>query len=73
MYVRVTQVMAQFIDALERAHDAIITSLQRQSEVATSFWRCSDVFIASCVCLEYMSGVNEPHFINASKDAYFPY
>ena len=30
------------------AHDAIITSLLRQNDVATSFWRKNDVIIASC-------------------------
>ena len=33
----------------QRAHDAIITPLWRQNDVATSFWRNNDVIIASCV------------------------
>ena len=33
----------------KRAHDAIITSLWRQNDVATSFRRHNDVIIASCV------------------------
>ena len=32
----------------QRAHDAKITSLWRQNDVATSFWRHNDVIIASC-------------------------
>ena len=31
-------------------YDVIITSLLRQKDVATSFWRNNDVIIASCVC-----------------------
>ena len=31
-----------------RAHDAITTSLLRQNDVATSFWRNNDVIISSC-------------------------
>ena len=33
---------------IPRAHDAITTSLLRQNDVATSFWRNNDVVIASC-------------------------
>ena len=32
----------------QRTHDAKITSLWRQNNVATSFWRHNDVIIASC-------------------------
>ena len=32
----------------QRAHDAIIMSLWRRNDVATSFWRHNDVIIASC-------------------------
>ena len=32
-----------------RKHDAIISSLWRQNDVATSFWRHNDVIFASCV------------------------
>ena len=32
----------------QRAHDAIITSLWRQNDVATLFWRHNDVIFASC-------------------------
>ena len=32
----------------QRTHDAIMTSLLRQNNVATSFWRNNDVVIASC-------------------------
>ena len=35
--------------ASQRAHDAITTSLLRQNDVATSFWRHNDVIITSCV------------------------
>ena len=33
----------------QRTHDVIITSLLRQNDVATSFWRNNDVVITSCV------------------------
>ena len=33
----------------QRAHDAIMTSLWRQNDVATSFWRHNEVIFASCV------------------------
>ena len=33
----------------QRTHDAVITSLLRQNDVATSFWRYNFVIIASCV------------------------
>ena len=33
----------------QRTHDAIITVLLRQNDVATSFWRNNDIIIASCV------------------------
>ena len=35
-----------FIPASQRTHDAMITSLLRQNDVATSFWRNNDVIIA---------------------------
>ena len=35
--------------AARRTHNAIITSLLRQNDVATSFWRNNDVIIATCV------------------------
>ena len=41
----------------QRAHDAIITSLWRQNDVATSFWRPNNVNIASFVCWVVMSFV----------------
>ena len=34
---------------IEWAHDALITSLLRQNEVATSFWRHNDVIFTLCV------------------------
>ena len=34
---------------LQRTHDVMVTSLLRQDDVATSFWRNNDVIIASCV------------------------
>ena len=33
----------------QRGHDAIMMSLWRQNDVATSFWRHNDVIIASCI------------------------
>ena len=33
----------------QRSHDLIITSLLRQNDVATSFWRNNDVIFTSCV------------------------
>ena len=33
----------------QRTHDAKITALLRQNDVAASFWRNNDVIIASCV------------------------
>ena len=33
----------------QRTHDVKITSLLRQNDVATSFWRHNDVILASCV------------------------
>ena len=33
----------------QRAHNTITTSLLRQNDVATLFWRNNDVIIASCV------------------------
>ena len=33
----------------QRTRDATITSLLRQNDAMTSFWRNNDVFIASCV------------------------
>ena len=33
----------------QRTRDAIIASLLRQNDVATSFWRNNDVIIARCV------------------------
>ena len=38
-----------------RTHDAIITSLLRQIDVATLFWRNNDAFIASCVRCGYIT------------------
>ena len=35
--------------ASKRTHDAIITSLRRQNDVAASFWHGNDVIFASCV------------------------
>ena len=35
--------------SVQRTHDVIITSLKRQNDVATSFWRWNDVIITSCV------------------------
>ena len=34
--------------SLKRAHDVTITSLLRQNDVATPFWRNNDVIIKSC-------------------------
>ena len=39
-------ILRQFVT--KRAHDAIITPLLRQNDVATSFWRNDDLAIASC-------------------------
>ena len=36
-------------ESSQRTHDAMITSLLRQNDVATSFWRNNDVIITSCV------------------------
>ena len=41
----------------QRTHDAIITSLLRQNDVATSFWRNNDVIIASRVRWEPRTGM----------------
>ena len=35
--------------APQRTHGVIITSLSRQNDVATSFWRYNDVNVTSCV------------------------
>ena len=37
------------------AHDVMITSLLRQNDVTTSFWRNTGVIIASCVLWDYFS------------------
>ena len=36
-------------DTFQWTHDVMITSLLRQNDVATSFWRNNDVIITSCV------------------------
>ena len=46
LYIRGTNL---FITQWAGAHDAMITSLWCQNDVATSFWRHNDVVIASCV------------------------
>ena len=33
----------------QRTHGVIITSLSRQSDIATSFWRYNDIIIVACV------------------------
>ena len=43
----------------QRAHDAIITSLWRQNDVATSFWRHNDATMASCVRWETPTQYNK--------------
>ena len=40
-----------FSEYPKRAHDAITRLLLHQNDVATSFWRCNDVIIASCAHL----------------------
>ena len=37
----------------QRTHDVIITSLLRQNDVTTSFWRNNDVIIMSCIRWEW--------------------
>ena len=38
----------------QRIHDVMITSLLRQNDVATSFWRNDDISLASCVPWVFM-------------------
>ena len=56
----------------QRTHDVIMTSVSRQNDLKTSFWRNTDVIITSCVRWEqtnyrgwiYISdGPKSPHHI----------
>ena len=40
--------LRRWVELAHRIHDAIIMSLWRQNDVATSFWRNNDVIIAPC-------------------------
>ena len=52
--------------SIQRTYDVIITSLLRQNDVVTSFWRDSDVIITSCVGWELET---MPYILSGSLSA----
>ena len=48
----------------QRGHDAMLTPLLRQNDVAMSFWRNNDVIIMSCVCWERFRSTNSNYSLS---------
>ena len=61
IYLQIVPSLSRARCISQRTHDELITSLLRQNDVATSFWRNHDVIITSCAR-------GESYFISANKN-----